>query len=176
MKAPVRTHLHRTLPLLGSLTTAEMEELSEIGQLVKAKPERVILHEGAPGNGLWLIVSGAVRCQLKGTNPTPIVLATLTPGSFFGEMSLLDDAPVSATIQTTEDTVFFYIPKAHFNQYRLQLRPVAYKLLRAVGPTICERLRSIRARIEAIYERPEVLGEHLIDPALSYPQTQRGIE
>lgn len=61
----------------------------------------VLVREGQPAAGLWILVSGSLRV-LKGSVPVNVVAQ---PGAVIGEMSLLLDAPSSATVIASEPCV-----------------------------------------------------------------------
>ena len=68
-------------------------------QIVKQfNPGDVIFKEGEPGTSMFIIQKGDVEVH-KSVNGQKVVLATLKDGSIFGEMSLIDGRPRSATVQ-----------------------------------------------------------------------------
>ena len=69
----------------------------------------VVIHEGRPGGGIWVLVSGALRVR-KGN----VVVNTVThPGAVLGEISVLLDRPHSATVEATEPTRLRYAEDGH---------------------------------------------------------------
>jgi len=72
-------------------------------QTVTFDPGETILAEGAAGETAYLIVSGRVEVSL-GQGARAKVIETLGPGDVFGEMSLIDPAPRSATVRALEPT------------------------------------------------------------------------
>jgi hypothetical protein len=63
----------------------------------------ILFVEGDPGDRMYIVRAGKVRV-LKRSGQQIQVLSELGPGSFFGEMSLLDNSPRSATVQALEDS------------------------------------------------------------------------
>ena len=61
----------------------------------------VIVEEGKPGSSAYLLKSGSVEVS-KTVEDTRVILAILESGQVFGEMSLLDEHPRSATVTTLE--------------------------------------------------------------------------
>jgi CRP-like cAMP-binding protein len=59
----------------------------------------VLLREGDAGEEMFLVRHGVIVVSKAVTGPVEQVLARMGPGNFFGEMSLFDRAPRSATIQ-----------------------------------------------------------------------------
>ena len=67
------------------------------------KKGQVLLREGDPGEEMFLVRRGIVVVSKAVTGPVEQVLARMGPGDFFGEMSLFDREPRSATIQAEPD-------------------------------------------------------------------------
>ncbi len=147
--------LYKAVPLFRSLSTSELEEMIAISRLFKAPKGYTILEEGKAGHGMYVVVHGMCTCRMRLFQGDDTHLANLYKGDVFGEMSLIDDGPVSATVTTVNDCILYHIDKARFTEMRVGHRPAAFKVLRALAPTICERLRTINARIGDIFGEPE---------------------
>ena len=81
--------------------TLSMDELRQIERIVHRRvylPEEVIVRQGAPGVGMYIIQTGSTSVLLEAEGGQRIRLATLNDGQFFGEMSLLDGAPRAASV------------------------------------------------------------------------------
>ncbi len=155
MKPEDYVKIYNAVPIFRSLSREEIDEVVGASRLFRAPAGYTILKEGLPGQGMYVIVSGMANCRLKLHQGDETPLATLHKGDVFGEMSLIDDGPVSATITTVDECVLYHIDKARFAEMRTAMRPAAYKILRALAPTICERLRAINARIGEVFAEPE---------------------
>ena len=100
--------------IFSPLTHAEMKDLvSQVSVNVYAAGE-VPVHQGEPGNSFYIIKSGKVNVVVEKAHGESAVVATLGPGNFFGEMSLLTGATRTASIQVKEDAEFIVIDKAAF--------------------------------------------------------------
>jgi CRP-like cAMP-binding protein len=80
------------------------------------------------------------------------VLATLTPGDFFGEMSLLDDYPRSASIRATEPAQCLVMTRWDFLAEVNKQPDMAVHLLR----TLANRLRVTNANLTTLVRRLRV--------------------
>jgi len=78
-----------------------------------AKDEQ-ILREGAKAHGMFLILKGHVKVSRHGENGKEVILVTFKPGDFFGEMSLLDELPRSASVIATELTQLLFLSRGAF--------------------------------------------------------------
>src|SRR5438034_11516331 len=68
------------------------------------KRGEVIVHKGDPGDTLFAILQGQVKIVLPSESGEEALLAVLDEGEFFGELSLIDGEPRSATIVASEPT------------------------------------------------------------------------
>ena len=83
------------------------EELRKVGWMLHTRsylPGEVIVQQGAPGVGMYIIQAGSARVELETPDGAHIHLATLGEQQFFGEMSLLDGAPRAASVVAAERT------------------------------------------------------------------------
>jgi len=90
----------RRVPLFAGLDKKELEVL---GKLIKEQPYRAgttIVKSGAGGHGLYIIKEGRVSVVRDGQS-----IASLGPGQFFGEISVLDGGPRTADVRADTDTV-----------------------------------------------------------------------
>jgi CRP/FNR family cyclic AMP-dependent transcriptional regulator len=82
-------------------------ELRQVGWMLHIRtylPREVIVRQGAPGVGMYIIQSGSAHVELETPDEAHIHLATLGEQQFFGEMSLLDGAPRAASVVAAERT------------------------------------------------------------------------
>jgi CRP/FNR family cyclic AMP-dependent transcriptional regulator len=77
----------------------------------------VIITEGDESGPLFIILSGKVRVYLSNEDGKMVTLSDQREGSYFGELSLLDDQPRSASVMTVEPTVCALIPKQAFHAW-----------------------------------------------------------
>jgi CRP-like cAMP-binding protein len=100
-----------------------------------------ILQEGIPGSGLYIIDKGQVTVTKQGKQGKDIVLATVKEGGHFGEMSLLNDEPTSASVVSSGDVAVYLMErKAFFGLLDLN-KSLSNKILRAMCEELSNRLR-----------------------------------
>ena len=90
-----------------------------------------IIHEGTTGSYAYLILSGSVEVS-KQVGEEKLVLSRLAKGNIFGEMSLVDDKPRSATIVALEDTEVRVITRDRFESMLEQNPRAVIPLLKQV--------------------------------------------
>ena len=84
------------VPLFESLTDDDVDALAARLDTIDYSPDEVIFRQGDEGSSLFVIEDGAVEISY-GEGKAKIILATLFTGQYFGELSLFDGAPRSAT-------------------------------------------------------------------------------
>jgi len=118
------------------------EELSRILDIIKTEtfPEgTVILEEGKMGRSLYIIKEGAVKIR-KSKGKRSKIIAKLGQGSYFGEMSLIDENPISASVVATSPTTCLILKKEDLNVLLNDLQ-FANRLLWGFIKTLNGRLR-----------------------------------
>ena len=84
------------IDLFNGVPHAHLRRVVDIGVEEQYRASATIFAEGAPGDKFYLIVEGAVRISRIVPGMGEEALAVLRAGAYFGEMSLIDDAPRSA--------------------------------------------------------------------------------
>lgn len=133
--------LIRSVPLFAHLSEADAHELSRMATRIALAPGDSLIEEGAPGDTLYIIVSGKLEVT-KRAGGSSVTLATRSAGEYIGEMSLIEQAPRSASVRAvTASEVLEIGPEAFSDLLR---RPgAATNLLR----TVAERLRSTESSL-----------------------------
>ena len=121
------------VPLFAALPEGELVPFGELMRERSYPKGSVILFEDDPGDALYLVVTGQVKVVLIGEDGREVILSVLGEGTFFGEMSLLDDEPRSAHVIAMEDSVVLALRREDFRA-RLRASPeVAIALLRELS-------------------------------------------
>src|SRR4051812_33765130 len=87
------------LPLFEGISAESMTRLADATGEQDFAAGHFIVLQGQVGTGLYVIVDGSVQV-VRGDD----ILATLGPGDFFGEMSVIDQQPRSASVRATQAT------------------------------------------------------------------------
>src|SRR5215470_12749422 len=132
-------HLQR-VPLFSGFNEKELRRVAELARIVDVPAGTAVTQIGEPGNSFFVIIDGvAVRTPL-GTG------AQLHPGEFFGEMSLLDGEPRSATIVATTDLRLLTVDRSHF----WRLLEETPDLIRRILTILSRRVRRLEQTINSI--------------------------
>ncbi|HUG48913.1 MAG TPA: Crp/Fnr family transcriptional regulator [Candidatus Limnocylindria bacterium] len=129
---------------------ADEKALSAVAQGMRRRRFRrneVIFHQGDPGDSLHVVASGAIKILLPSAEGEEAIIATLRPGDFFGELSLLDGAPRSATAAALEPSETLVLPRSAF--YDLLDRDVGLRNALLTG--LVRELRRLTGHVEELH-------------------------
>jgi signal transduction histidine kinase len=132
----------RRLPLFQDLPDEDIEGLCRVSRRVEVPAGRVVMKEGTPGDGLYIILSGRLEVT-KREGDHDVVLAQRGPGEFLGEMSLIESAPRSASARAIEASELLVVDPPAFQTLLKSSSSAATTLLR----TVAGRLRSTEATL-----------------------------
>jgi CRP-like cAMP-binding protein len=121
------------------LTAEQLQQLAAAGRVLTFAPGEAIVREGEPGDCLYQLVAGRVEV-LKAVGPgRQVAVRTLEPGELFGEMTLLLDAPRSATVRALEECQLLQLDRAALAPL-LQAQP---ELLRQLAEQVSRRRQEL---------------------------------
>jgi len=99
------------VPFFRDLYPAAIVELTRMLRRLDLAERTVVVRRGRPGDCMYFIASGEVEVRLE---PRPVRLG---PGSFFGEMALLERGPRTATVVTTVPTTLLILDVSDFHAF-----------------------------------------------------------
>ena len=130
------------ISLFKDLTYQEMLQIMPITYERRIDTGQAIITEGDPGEELFLLIQG--KCDVKSGG---IKLAEIEMGQAFGELSLVDKQPRSASVIASETCRVLVIKRSDFDELTNR-GPLATKLLRNVISDLAGRLRKASLKIE----------------------------
>lgn len=126
------------------------EQLGMIANLVIVKnfnrDETVVLEGDDSVQALYLIATGSVQVYMTGIDGRETILSFLERGDFFGEMSLIDGEPRSASVRTVTDAKLLVIHRESF----LSLIRKTPEIAMALMSELCKRLRKANKQIGSL--------------------------
>ena len=170
-----KTNLLAKVPLFTSLKPAYLAELAT--KLITRHYRRgeTIFHKDDSGSMLHVINAGQVKITTSSPEGEEVILAILTDSDFFGELSLLDGRPRSATATAMVDTEVFTLHRDDFLNVLGKHTELAADMLAALS----ERLRRTNVLLEdAIFlDLSARLGRRLMELSEKHGLvTKRGVE
>jgi len=110
----------------------------------------VIFRQGNAGKDLFIVTSGRASARLHQPSGGDIRLATFAPGTFFGELAILDAGPRSATVIADDDVGCYVLSEAKFSALMSDAPLIAIRLLANLGRELSGRLRRANRTIHQL--------------------------
>jgi CRP-like cAMP-binding protein len=123
----------------------ELPELAVLAQSLREhllKRGQVLFREGEVGEEMFVVVRGSIVVSKAVKDRVEQVLARVSPGDFFGEMSLFDRSPRSATIQAESDATLLSLDREALRRLTEVNPRAAAALFYALVQVFIERLRA----------------------------------
>lgn len=136
----------RRVPLLAGLSEQQLESLASGSTRRNYARGRTIVSEGEPSQSLYILLSGRAKVQRSDAEGKEVILAVLSAGDWFGEMSMIDEAARSASVITLESCDFMAIEKSSFREMLTQNPEVSMAVMRG----LVARLREADRKIETL--------------------------
>ena len=123
----------RKAPLFAALDDDATESLRASMQQVQLARAEVLFAEGDQGDRLYVILEGKIKLGRTKSDGRESLLAVLGPGEMFGELSLFDPGPRTATATSVGDSVLIGLGHEAIQPWLLQHPQVAFTLLNALA-------------------------------------------
>jgi len=136
-----RVELLQKLPLFAGLKPEDLIQLANKLARRELRTGDRVFAKGDPGTTMFIVTRGSVRIVLPQTGAAPVLLKEIGPGEYFGELSLFDDKPRSASAECGTPVELLELDRSTLTDY-LQARPHAGL---AILQTMSERLRETNA-------------------------------
>lgn len=136
----------RNVAIFSDLTGPEVDNLFDITEERSFSRGDMILNQEDEGDSMFVILKGRVKIFLMAEDGREVILSTLKPGDFFGEMSLLDGKPRSASALAIESTEVLVLRRDNFVREIRRVPEIALKIMSEMSA----RIRSADERIGSL--------------------------
>ncbi len=137
------------LKKVGLFSGLKKRGLKSLAEFCVERPFRegeTLVKQGDSGIGVYILVSGKVKVVNETADGDEMEVAVHGPGDFFGEMTVLDNAPRSASVIAVEDTECLLLTTWVFKA-RMEVQPqIALEIL----PMIVKRFRETNEKLLAL--------------------------
>ncbi|GHT94105.1 cyclic AMP receptor protein [Betaproteobacteria bacterium] len=135
-KKPAYTINLQNIPLLRGLDEETLKQMVAALQIKQAGRGSLILHKGGAGDYLLFMLAG--RLQVVDTNEEgkEVGLAFVLPGDYFGELSIVDGAPRSASVIACENSLVALLPRRQAQELIYHHPLVAERVLQRMAAAV----------------------------------------
>ena len=141
--------LRNALPF-RNLDDDHLARLAMVGEFRAAAASEAVCKPGDEADGLYVVLSGRVVISRPALDGQMVELGERGPGGSFGEPSLLNPAPRSALVTTTEASRFFVLSRRAFLSFMAEFPEAMDGLLDGIGTQL--RLTQERLFAETVKE------------------------
>lgn len=138
--------LLRRVPLFSMLTSSQAEAVSTAVVKARFKRGESIVEQGKKSNALSIILTGRARVMTTDSRGREVILATMHPGDYIGEMSLIDNEPHSATVRAEIQIDVLVLGRLEFAKCLSENSSMAYAVMKG----LVQRLRHADSKIESL--------------------------
>ncbi len=143
------------IPLLAGLKPEDRTTLAGLMQTVRFETQKPIIWIGEQGTDFYVVQHGAVAVVAPDETGKEVTLAQLGPGAFFGELSLLDGGPRTASVRSIADTTLLCLGRGPFLRFLHDHPAAAIHMLQVLG----QRQREMVEKVPGIRNVNEVIAE-----------------
>lgn len=133
----------KRVPLLANLSETELEALARDFSQRQFRQGETIFQQGDSGQMLYLIESGLVRIYVQSEDGQEMSVNVCGPGDLFGELSVIDEEPRSASVVAMEDTVVHLLSRERFREHMRRSPQLALDVLKALSVRVRYSTRQV---------------------------------
>ncbi len=126
------------VPLFQACTRQQLRAVAKIAEVFDAPTDTLLIRAGEPGEEFFLIVEGTARVHVSAKKRL-----RLQPGDFFGEMSLLDGGPRSATVVAETPLRLLVINRRNFSALLNKVPGLTQNLLATLSRRVRQAERAL---------------------------------
>ena len=155
----------RSIGLFGALSDEVLTHLASTLSVQKPEAGEIVFREGDDANAMYVVVGGEMEVLKRSKRNTDSRVALLGPGDWFGEMSIVDIQPRSATVRALAPSRLLRISAADLDAlYRYDLRSYSLIVLN-LARELSRRLRVADGILADLISN--VLDHYLVGPGAS---------
>lgn len=144
--SPVIVAALARVPFFAVLPPAELDRVASSLRVKRYPRGSVIVSQGDDTDTMYVIVAGRAKVCISDDEGKEVIVSLLGPGDYFGEMSLVDDHPRSASIETLEPAELVVISQDEFKASLARNFDMCLAFMRC----LVGRLRSADKKIETL--------------------------
>jgi CRP/FNR family cyclic AMP-dependent transcriptional regulator len=176
---PIDTAILLEIEHLRDLGDAERAGLADRIELFSYHEGDSVFEFGDPGHAMYILRSGEVEIFLKNDQGEKIVLEVARPGDIFGEISLLDNGPRTASVSAISDVEVLRLDRQHFEDYVRLYPPAALNLLSVAARRLrtSDELirRTVTRNVNDVTREQRTIGGLVADTVAGWGGTMRSV-
>jgi CRP/FNR family cyclic AMP-dependent transcriptional regulator len=135
--------MRKVLFIFSVLTDGDVEWLAQSGERLQLEPGTVLIPLGSRVDNLYFVLEGRLAIKTKSGDP----IALLESGEIIGEMSLVDPAPTTVSVEAVAETTLLRLPDAQVRAKLASDLGFASRFYRALCVFLADRMRHTTQRM-----------------------------
>jgi diguanylate cyclase (GGDEF)-like protein len=165
-----------TVGVFSLLSPEEVTLLADHLSTVELKGGQTLFHEGDQGNDLYILAEGAAAASIRLPDGGTHEIARFAPGDFFGEMSIFDSAPRSASCRALTRSTLYCLSRTAFTGVIAQHPVIALKLMYRMLNITTQRLRGTSEFVSEMVQWGEGARRRAVTDELTGVYNRRFLE
>ena len=131
----VTIHLNK-IPLLAGVDAQTLAQVAAVMQIRTVERGHYVLHKGSVGDYLLFVLTGRLQAVDPTEDGREVGLNFLAPGDYFGELSIIDGLPRSASVVASENSMIALLPRAQALNLIYHTPVVVERLLKRMATSL----------------------------------------
>ncbi len=136
----------QSVPLFATMTLEQLEAIHLCLSEQHYTLGEHVFAEGDVGDEMYIVAEGEIEILIDVENSDPLLLATVAPGSYFGEMAILDNEPRSATARVSKDARLLTLKGEQLKELVYVMPDIAFTIFKVLS----QRLRKSDRRLDSV--------------------------
>jgi uncharacterized membrane protein len=160
------------VPLFETMDENERDSLCQLLEIRRVDKGDTIFHAGDVGDCFYIVRSGSVQVYIENYEGAKIVLRENNPGDVFGDVSMFDGGPRTATAVATDDSELLFLDKEGLLELVKRQPHAALDLLSVMGKRLRSTNELLRTQVSRNLNVEEedrmTFGERIADKVASF--------
>lgn len=166
MQKEINGSILKNIPIFSEISPGDLDKIASEMKIQEFREGDLIFREGDHGDELFVVIQGSVSIFIIDKEGKEVILSTITPGSFFGEMSIIEQAPRSANCRVLQDSAFLVLRSDDFLRIIRSMPDCAVKIMNSMLSITVSRLLNVGAFVTQMVQWGEESRKRAItDPA-----------
>jgi len=131
----------------SSFSEDEMATVLTFTNLIEVEKDKTVFEEGEPGDYVCFVLDGRLDVYKKTWEGEGFIINTLSRGQSFGEISIIENIPRSATLKASEKTTYVTLTRKDFDSILEEYPKIGCKILKGLCGSLIKKLRTTSSRL-----------------------------
>jgi len=143
-----------SIPLFSGLDARTLEVVEQHSAWQPVRKHTVVIQKGNESGVLYVVIAGRLKVSVADDQGKEVILNTLGPGDYFGELAILGDMPRTATVVSLEDSKLLTLSRKAFLHLVREQPDIALAVIRNLTERVSQLTEQVgRLALGDVYSR-----------------------